>query len=459
MRRRLAWQVVGAGILASAFGGAVAAWVSATTAREMVQRNEDAQLLLVAEDFAEEIVEEMDEPLFDDSEEERRHFQTVHGERTLTNIIIHELEGLRYPEPQATVHLNGVFPQGSVGLPQSQVGTCVREPERHRRVCTVDLLDRGTLTLAIGTKRSSSRDELFQIGIVVGALVGGLLGGVASLILGRWTLRPLGDLRRRVKKVKTHDPSHEVLEVPAPYPEELEELRQAISELVARLGEALFQAQSFATHSAHELRTPLTTLSGELELLIEDADDPADLLRMKEQLDRLTALIHRLLVLASSVDSMQTTGQAVDCGDLVEAVVSALPEDKRKRLTINLLDEDLLVRGDENLLFVLLSNGVENALKFSDDQVKITAKKFDGQLYLEIEDSGPGIAFAEREQVFSPFFRTQTARKSGVSGHGIGLALIAHVARIHGGQATFVDRKVGSQLRVQIPLWAGSVAG
>lgn len=454
MRRALAWQVVGTGVLASAFGGAVAAWVSGTTARAMVQSNENAQLLLIAEDFADEIVEEMNEPLSDDSDEERRHFQRAHGQRTLTNIIFHELEALRYPEPRATLYLNDGVSHGSEGLPLAKIGTCVRDETQKLRACTVRLLDLGTLTLAIGTKHSSARDELFRVGIVVGALVGGVLGGLASLVLGRWTLLPLGDLRRRVKMVHTQNPSYEVLEVDEPYPEELEELRQAISDLVMRLSEALFQAQSFATHSAHELRTPLTALSGELELLIEDSADPTELLRMKEQLDRLTTLIHRLLVLASAADSMQTMGQAVDCSDVVETVLSSLTLKKRARIEVD-LEDDLFVRGDEALLCVLLSNGVANALKFSDDEVQVRTRRLDGRVCFEIEDRGPGIALEDRERVFAPFFRTQTARSSGILGHGIGLALIAHVARIHGGDAAFVEKKKGSLLRVRLPLWTG----
>lgn len=456
-RWKLAWQVVGAGAIAAALGGAMAAWVSGTTARSMVERNENEQLLRVAAELGDEIEEEIAEPLSDDSEEEQRHFKEAHGERTLPNIITHELEELRFPDPRAVVRYAGRAEQGTPGLPRPRVGECLVERSAGLRACAVHLSDDGVLTLAISTEQASSRDELFRVGIVVGAAVGGILGGLASFFLGRWILLPLGDLRRRVRLVQPEQPSQDVLQG-GPYPEELEELRRAIADLVARLNEALLQAQSFATHAAHELRTPLTALAGELELLIESAEDPAELLRMKAQLDRLTTLIQRLLVLASSANSMERSGQTIDCGELAHAIVDELVPSARARVVLE-IEEELFVRGDEELLRVLLNNALGNALKFSGAEVTLRARRRGERAWLEIEDRGPGIAPEERGRVFSPFYRAQTARGAGVPGHGIGLALIAHVARIHSGEATFVDVATGSRLLVDLPLWKSTPGG
>lgn len=451
-QRKLVVQVVGAGALAAALGGAFAAWVSAMTARSMVERNEDAQLLRVAEEFADEIDEEIAEPLSDDSEEEQRHFRQVHGEHTLANIIEHEMEELRYPGPGAVVRQPPHPDQGATGLPVLSAGTCATDEVAHRRACAVPLQQGGVLTLAISTQHASSRNELFRVGIVVGAAVGGILGGLASFFLGRWILLPLGDLRSRVRQVKAEQPSVAVLSGGSPYPEELEELRHAIADLVARLNETLLQAQSFATHAAHELRTPLTALSGELELLIESTADKTELLRMKDQLDRLTTLIQRLLVLASSASSMEQNGETIDCGDLVMSVVAGLTPEERARAHTEVA-EDLFVRGDEQLLCVLLNNALGNALKFSTAEVTVSARRTHAQVWIEVEDRGPGIPPRERSLVFSPFYRTQSARGGGVPGHGIGLALIAHVARIHSGEARFMDVDTGSRLRIELPLW------
>jgi len=452
MARKLVVQVVGAGALAAALGGALAAWVSAMTARSMVERNEDAQLLRVAEEFADEIDEEIAEPLSDDSEEEQRHFRQAHGEHTLANIIEHELEELRYPGPRAVVRHPGRPDEGAAGLPKLSTGACALDEAAQLRACAVSLREGGVLTLAISTQQASSRNELFQVGIVVGAVVGGLLGGLASFFLGRWILLPLSDLRGRVRRVQPEQPSAAVFQGGEPYPEELEELRQATSDLVARLHEALLQAQSFATHAAHELRTPLTALSGELELLIENSANGTELLRMKDQLGRLTTLIQRLLVLASSASSMTQHGETIDSGDLVMSVVAGLTAEERARVHTEAA-EDLFVRGDEQLLRVLLNNALGNALKFSTAEVRVSARRTHNQVWIEIEDRGPGIPTDERARVFSPFYRTQSARGGGIPGHGIGLALIAHVARIHSGEARFLDVDMGSRLRIQLPLW------
>lgn len=452
-QRKLVVQVVGAGALAAAVGGALAAWVSAVTARSMVERNEDAQLLRVAEEFADEIDEEIAEPLSDDSEAEQRHFRQAHGEHTLANIIAHELEELRYPSPRAVVRHSHRPDEGTVGLPVLKSGSCAVDESAHLRACAATLRQGGVLTLAISTQQASSRNELFRVGIVVGAAVGGVLGGLASFFLGRWILLPLGDLRSRVRRVKPEQPSEAVLQGGPPYPEELEELRQAISDLVARLNEALLQAQSFATHAAHELRTPLTALSGELELLMESSANGSELLRMKDQLSRLTTLIQRLLVLASSAASMEQNGETIDCGDLITGVVDGLTAHEASRVRVE-VEDDLFIRGDEELLRVLVNNALGNALKFSNTEVNVTARRAQSQVWIDVADRGPGIPPAERAQVFLPFYRAQAARAGGVTGHGIGLALIAHVARIHSGEARFVDVDVGSRLRIELPLWA-----
>lgn len=455
MKRRFAWQVVGVGVVASGIGGAAAAWVSGGMARAMVENNENARLLLVAESFAEEIQEELEEPPWDDSPEEHEHFRKVHGDRTLGNIVVHELEELRYPEPRATVRYPNSNQHGSPGLPMPPIGTCLADHERHFRACSVRFYE-GTMTLAIGTKLASSRTELFRKGIITGAALGGIVGGLLSFILGRWTLVPLLDLRRRVRQVRVENPTDEVLQSTGSYPEELEELRAAISDLVARLREALLQAQSFATHAAHELRTPLTALSGELELLIEDTQNPHELSRMKEQLDRLKTLIQRILVLASSEGSLAQTGQAIESADLIRASLQGLPSAFKERIHFE-LREDLVLRGDEELLRVLIRNAVENALKFSSPEVSVRTRRVEERVWLEVKDSGPGIPKEDRERVFDPFYRSQAARGAGIKGHGIGLALIAHVARIHGGSAHFVDRAEGSLLRIDLPLWKSNL--
>jgi signal transduction histidine kinase len=120
------------------------------------------------------------------------------------------------------------------------------------------------------------------------------------------------------------------------------------------------------------------------------------------------------------------------------------------------VEDDLFIRGDEELLRVLLNNALANALKFSAAEVKVYARRAQSKVWIEVNDHGPGVPLAERAHVFSPFYRTKAALAGGVPGHGIGLALIAHVARIHSGEARFLEVDEGSRLQIELPLWTST---
>ena len=101
-----------------------------------------------------------------------------------------------------------------------------------------------------------------------------------------------------------------------------------------------------------------------------------------------------------------------------------------------------------------IDNALDNALKFSGVApvtVRLTASS--AEIICEIRDSGPGVPRSERERVFEPFYRAAAVSSNGVRGYGLGLALIAHVARAHGGAASFVEVETGALLRLTFPLW------
>jgi two-component system sensor histidine kinase TctE len=154
------------------------------------------------------------------------------------------------------------------------------------------------------------------------------------------------------------------------------------------------------------------------------------------------------LVLADS--STIERGEAVDLADLVDLVLDVLPGELRARVHAS-VGEDMLVRGDAELLRAMLANAIDNALKFSAGPVELDVCEREGQLCIEVRDQGPGLAPDERERVFAPFVRA--ARTSKVAGHGLGLALIRHVAVVHAGSAAFADADRGARLVMQLPRW------
>ena len=108
------------------------------------------------------------------------------------------------------------------------------------------------------------------------------------------------------------------------------------------------------------------------------------------------------------------------------------------------LSDDVLVRGDGTLLRALVSNALDNALKFSRGNVVVSASHDAHACVVSVVDDGPGIPDEERARVFGAFYRTAASRASGAMGHGVGLALIAHVAAAHGGTAEFMPTTAGA---------------
>jgi two-component system, OmpR family, sensor kinase len=452
---RLVVRVAWAGALSAALGGALASIVSGSTAWIWVERGEDRELLRVTQELADELEEELEEPEDDDSPEERRHFAEVHGPRTLANLLLHELEDVRLRDPRAAVREGNRIVAGDGALPDLPPGKCVNValPEA-LRVCSSAFGGR-RLTLAKSAAGEVERRRTFLGSVLLGAISAALLGGFGSLFVASWALGPFDDLRKKIRAVRPERPRPEELAAAAPYVE-LEELRQAVVELVERLASELTRAQSFASQAAHELRTPLAALHAEVELMVEARPELAELADVRKKLSDLTKLVERLLALATPGTDVHKTGRAVDLGDTLHDVLRDLGA-RAARVEARSMD-DSLVRGDEQLLHSLLFNAIDNALKFSTDaddaRVLVEVSLRGEHVVVKIEDHGIGMSEAERQRAFLAFYRSPAVRAAGIEGHGIGVALMRHVAQAHGGQLRYLPATSGTVLEVELPRFA-----
>ncbi len=299
-------------------------------------------------------------------------------------------------------------------------------------------------------------DETWLYGLyalaALGAVVLGAGAGAASSIrLSRWAVRPLEALSRSLATWRPEaSPGLEL--APRGDYEEVEAIRTALRDLAARLRSLLQQSQRFAADAAHEIRTPLTALRAELELLAEESQssEREALLRACARVARLSELVDRLLFLALPPEKLHQGFETLSISDLIEQVASELSEANRARLEIVIASEGL-VRGDLALLGSLLTNALENAFKFAPEGPVVVRLEEAGDVVLRISDRGPGIPPALRARVFEAFYR---GRQSGVPGHGLGLALIGHIARAHGGSAEFADSTEGAELVIRLPPWS-----
>jgi len=265
------------------------------------------------------------------------------------------------------------------------------------------------------------------------ALIAPLLMLILWWVIRR-SLAPLERTRQQIAVRAVNDLS------PLPdngLPDEVRPLVQEINLLFGRLDIAFDAQKAFVSNAAHELRSPLTALKLQAQALVRTGDEASRALaaaRLNQGIERAIRLMNQLLALARQ-EADGTTGMAtqrLNLQDLVQqAVADLLPLAQERPVDLGVLvSSPVWVRGDADALLILLRNLLENAIKYTppNGQIDVSVHTRNDSACLTVEDSGPGIAPADRAHVFDRFFRTTQAN---ASGSGLGLAIAQAIAERH----------------------------
>ena len=209
--------------------------------------------------------------------------------------------------------------------------------------------------------------------------------------------------------------------------------------------------QEFVGNVSHELRTPLSLVKSAVETLIDGAkDEPKTLIRfldiIERNANRLSLLIDDLLLL-SALDSgrLQLQFQAVGLHAAIVEISEDLSSAANRKGTkiLNLVDESIYAKADPNRLRQVLSNLIDNSIKYgqTEGSIQISASVNDSMIEVRVADDGPGIPKESHARIFERFFRVDKARSREQGGTGLGLAIVKHVVQAHGG-----DVRVESEL-------------
>ncbi|MGI4738231.1 MAG: ATP-binding protein [Janthinobacterium lividum] len=297
-----------------------------------------------------------------------------------------------------------------------------------------------------GHRRLQSLATIMAVIFVVSLLV---IYGVGRGFVGR-ALAPIAALNDQVDRITAQD-LHQRVDagfLRASERDDLTRLARTFNRLLERL-EASFEGQrTFVRNASHELRTPLTASIGELQVLLA-RERTAEAYRegalsVLGELQQLKALINNLLDMAQAEGTVPLTDE-VRLDELLWEVREGVVPAQRARVQVDLGDlADLpadpaafVIAGHRGLLARALGNLVDNALKYSRDDQKVLLSlrcQPGGGCVVRVADAGVGIAAADLEQVFQPFFRSAAVR--GVVGHGVGLPLAQRIAALHGGMLT-----------------------
>lgn len=263
-----------------------------------------------------------------------------------------------------------------------------------------------------------------------------LLGAVLSLIVNAAVARGLAPLQRLQSEVaeKSVYALHPIELARAP--REVHALADAVNRLLAAVRRSLEQEKRFIDDAAHQLRTPLAGLQSQLDMALAERDAEAlrtRLLKVHAAVARSAHLVHQLLSLARSEQEVPL--DTVDVAQLCREVAREwTPRVRQRGIDLGYEGEQALpARGNALLLREALNNLLDNAVRYAGAGATITlrAHRAGGRPVLEVEDDGPGLGEAQRQQVFERFARASEA----AGGVGLGLAIVREIARRHGGTA------------------------
>lgn len=278
-----------------------------------------------------------------------------------------------------------------------------------------------------------------------------LLGGVATYFISGHALRPIRELSDKIEKVQAQNLADSRIE--ENQVKELNQLSVSYNRMLERLSDAFEIQRQFTANAAHELRTPLALMQVQLDLYHSNShpDNDADTVQMikmvTEQNDRLNKMVKTLL----DMSELQTVGR--DDEIILDALVDEVLEDleplaEGKNIRLIGKCKDITMVGSDILIYRLVYNLVENAIKYnhSGGQVTVTADRKEKHVYLSVEDTGTGIPEELKERVFEPFFRVDKSRSRELGGVGLGLALVREIVRVHDGSITVKSNPSGGTI-------------
>jgi signal transduction histidine kinase len=293
------------------------------------------------------------------------------------------------------------------------------------------------------------------------AIVGLLVSVILAWLMSRWVTAPLRRLAGAAQSVAS---GHFEQQVPLEGPAEVKSLASDFNQMVRRVQATQQGQRDFVANVSHELRTPLTSIDGFAQAILDGTAADRDAQRhaaqvIHEESDRLARLVDDLLDLAR-LDAGQTTFARgpVDLNALVAGVVD--------RLSLRAQEEGIrlenevgglpMVTGDGDRLAQVFTNLIDNALKHTPAGgiVRLRGEVHPAEVWVHVEDSGPGIPAEDLSRIFERFYQVDKARRGGAGrGTGLGLAISREIVQAHGGHVTAISATgQGSRFTVQLPL-------
>lgn len=282
-----------------------------------------------------------------------------------------------------------------------------------------------------------------------------LLGGVLAYFLSGRALNPLRAFTSQVEKVQPNNLSD--MKMAEDVLPEFRQFSRSFNQMLDRLDDGFAAQRQFTGNAAHELRTPLALMQAQLELFSTEhpkmlPETAGFLLLLREQTERMTQMTKTLLEM-SELRTVPCNDQ-IEIAPMIEEIFTDLAPLAEKNGTILESTGDGTMTGSDTLIYRLLFNLTENAIRYNrpDGMVRITVTEEEKRLIIRVSDTGCGVPEQYRESIFQPFFRVDKSRSRENGGVGLGLSLVWEIVTLHGGEVCVEESsEKGTTIAVRLP--------
>ena len=382
------------------------------------------------------------------------------------------LDPLGRPDPRLVPSRRSQLPLSAEALRNAESGQATFETVGLRpgsqssfRLLTLPVVRNGAMVnivqVAMSLKNVDATRSSFLLTLLLLAPVALAASALGGWFLARRALTPVDAMVDAARRIEAEDLTKRIPALSSD--DELGRLAAVLNDMLARLERSFGAVRRFSADAAHELRTPLTILKGEIEVGLRSSQAPTEirqtLASCLEEVERLNSLVEDLLLMARMEgNALSAPPRPVNLAEVLEDAAPALSElavRAGNTLTVAAIPP-LWIEGYDSLLFRLVFNLAENAIKYTPagGKIEVALQQQNGSAILEVRDNGPGIAPEAQEHIFDRFYRGDPAREG--NGTGLGLALVRSIVQLHKGQIRLSSvLGEGSCFYVTLPLASG----
>ena len=282
-----------------------------------------------------------------------------------------------------------------------------------------------------------------------------LLSGILAYFVSGRALMPLHSFASQVEKVQMNNLAD--MRINEELLPEFRQLSRSFNQMLERLNNAFAAQRQFVGNAAHELRTPLALMQARLELFSAEHSDvlpeTAEFLTLlREQTERLTQMTKTLLEMSNL--QQVSRNERIQLAPMIEEIFTDLASLAEKKEISLVYDGDGVMTGSDALIYRLLFNLTENAVKYNHlgGRVRVSVTQEPEKLLIRVSDTGCGIPGEYQRSIFQPFFRVDKSRSREFGGAGLGLSLVWEIANLHGGRVWVAESSEGgTTIAVELP--------